>query len=56
MIPFMSYAEKGKTIAAANRLVVARDWDYKEVVTIKPQKGVFGVMKLFLIPIVVLVT
>ena len=41
MIQFILYSEKGKTIAAENRSVVARDWENEEVVTIKQHGGSF---------------
>ena len=50
------HIEKGKTIATENRSLVTRDQEYKEIVTINQQEGVLGVIKLFCIPIVVLVT
>lgn len=41
MIQFILRSEKDKTIAAENRSVVAKDWEYEEVVTIKQQGGSF---------------
>lgn len=41
MIPFILHSEKGKTIAAENRSLVARDWEYEETVTIKQQERDF---------------
>lgn len=41
MIPFILHSEKGKMIAAENRSLVARDWEYEETVTIKQQERDF---------------
>lgn len=53
MIPFILHSEKGKMIAAENRSVVARDWEYEEAVTIKQQERDFlflGVDEIILNP------
>lgn len=49
MIPFILHTGKGKTIAAEDRSVLARAWEFEEIVTIKLQEGSLGVIKCFFV-------